>query len=87
MFDNISVLAGKRAFEIIKENGLDFKKVKFIVGASGAAKFLVLTGFDEAIISLLNDKKDKIHLIGSSIGAFRMAALSQKEPLSALKRL
>jgi len=84
MYNNISVLAGSKAFEIIKDEGLDLDRVKVLAGASGAAKFLVLTGIDRVLMPLLKDRKKNLHLIGSSIGSFRMAAYIQKNPVKAL---
>ncbi len=87
MFDSISVLAGDRAFEIIKDEGLDLARVKVFAGASGAAKFLILTGIDRVLMPLLKHRKDPLHLIGSSIGAFRMAAYAHKEPIKAINTM
>ncbi len=87
MFDNISILAGSRAFEIIQDEGLDLSRVKVLAGASGSAKFLVLTGIDRVLISLFADRKDPLYLVGTSIGAFRMAAFCQPDPLKAIETL
>ena len=84
MFDNISILAGHKAIEIIRDEGLDISRVKVIAGASGSAKFLVLTGIDRVLISLFKDRADPLYLVGTSIGAFRMAAFCQKNPLKAI---
>ncbi len=83
MFDNISVRAGRKAIKVIRDEGLDLKKVKVLAGASGSAKFLVLTGIDRVLMSLFKDRKEPLHLVGTSIGAFRMAAHCQKDPLEA----
>ncbi len=87
MFDNISILAGSKAIDIIKDEGLDPTRVKVLAGASGSAKFLVLTGIDRVIMSLFKDRTDPLYLIGTSIGAFRMAAFCQKDPITALETL
>lgn len=87
MFNNISVLAGKKAFGIIKDEALNLNRVKFLVGASGAAKFLVLTGIDRVLLNLLKDRKENLELVGSSIGSFRMAAYLQKNPIEAINKL
>jgi len=87
MLDNISVLAGTKAIEIIRDEGLDLSRVKVLAGASGSAKFLVLTGIDRVLISLFKDRTDPLYLIGTSIGAFRMAAFCRKDPLAALETL
>jgi len=60
--------------DIIQDEGLDMSRVKVIAGASGSAKFLVLTGIDRVLMSLFEERTDPLYLIGTSIGAFRMAA-------------
>ncbi len=87
MFENISIQAGSKALEIIQDEGLDMDRVKVLAGASGSAKFLVLTGIDRVVISLLKNRTLPLYLIGTSIGAFRMAAFCQPDPLGALKTL
>ena len=87
MFDHISILAGSRAIEIIRDEGLDLSRVKVLAGASGAAKFLVLTGIDRMLFSLFAGRRQPLYLIGTSIGAFRMAAYCSKNPMDALDRL
>lgn len=84
MFDHISVLAGKNAISTIRDEGLDLSKVKIIAGASGSAKFLVLTSIDRVLVSMMKKIEHDIYLTGTSIGAFRMAAFCCKDPLSAL---
>lgn len=87
MFDNISVRAGSKAIQIIQDEGLDPARIKVVAGASGSAKFLVLTGIDRVLISIFKDRTTPLYLIGTSIGAFRMAAFCQKDPLEAIGRL
>jgi len=87
MFNNISILAGSKAISIIQDEGLDLSRVKVIAGASGSAKFLVLTGIDRVLMSLFKDRTDLLYLVGTSIGAFRMAAFCQKDPLKAIETL
>ncbi len=87
MFDNISVRAGSKAIQIIQDEGLDPARIKVVAGASGSAKFLVLTGIDRVLISIFKDRTTPLYLIGTSIGAFRMAAFCQEDPLEAIGRL
>jgi hypothetical protein len=87
MFENISILAGSRAIEIIRDEGLNLSRVNVLAGASGAAKFLVLTGIDRMLMSLFKERTDPLYLIGTSIGAFRMAAFCQRDPVGALGKL
>ncbi len=87
MFENISVRAGSKAIEIIRDEGLNLSRVKVVAGASGAAKFLVLTGIDRVLLSCFKQRTDPLYLIGTSIGAFRMAAYCQRDPVDALGKL
>lgn len=87
MFNNISVRAGSKAIQILQDEGLDPARIKVVAGASGSAKFLVLTGIDRVLVSLFKDRTTPLYLIGTSIGAFRMAAFCQKDPLDAITRL
>lgn len=80
----LSIRAGTRAINIIRDEGLDLSRVKVIAGASGSAKFLVLTWIDRVLMSLLKDCTHPIDLIGTSIGAFRMAAFCEKDPVTAI---
>ncbi|MCK5542259.1 MAG: patatin-like phospholipase family protein [Desulfobacterales bacterium] len=87
MLNNISILAGSKAIKVIKDESLNLNKVKVLAGASGSAKFLVLTGIDKVLMDLFKKRTDPLYLIGTSIGAFRMAAFCQKDPLSAIEIL
>ncbi len=80
IMNNISILAGSKAIKIIKDEGLDLNRVKVLAGASGSAKFLVLTGIDRVLMDMFKNRIDPLYLIGTSIGAFRMAAFCQKDP-------
>ena len=58
-----------------------------IAGASGGAKWLVLSQLDRAILRNLVPKMEgPVHLIGSSIGSWRFACYAQKDPLAAIDR-
>jgi hypothetical protein len=87
MFENISVRAGSKAIKILRDEGLNLSKVKVVAGASGAAKFLVLTGIDRVLLACFKHRTDPLYLIGTSIGAFRMAAYCQRNPVDALGKL
>jgi len=85
--DNISILAGSRAIKIIRDEGLNLDRVKVLAGASGAAKFLVLGGIDLTLMKMLKNRTEPLFLIGTSIGAFRMAAYCQRNPAAAIQTL
>jgi hypothetical protein len=80
MKQTIQLFAGKKAYNTIRNRGLDPDSVRVILGAAGGPKWLVLDGLDRAIFfSLLKKTEQEIHLIGSSIGAWRFAALAGGE--------
>ncbi len=58
-----------------------------IAGASGGAKWLVLSQLDRAILKNLVPKMTApVHLIGSSIGSWRFACYAQKDSVAAIER-
>jgi hypothetical protein len=78
MAGNLSIFAGKKAYSIIREQGLRPEMVDVIAGAAGGPKWLVQNGLDRAIFfSWLTSAKNPVHLLGSSIGAWRFAAIAQ----------
>lgn len=77
--------AGPRAYALIREQGLSPGQVSVMAGAAGGPKWLVLSNFDRMLSSyLFPDRKEPLLMIGSSIGAWRFAALSRKDPLAAI---
>lgn len=85
---NLRFIAGPRAFTNIREKGLDRDDVAVMAGASGAAKWLVLSSLDRVIFSSwLKDRQKPLFLIGTSIGAWRFAALAQDRPVDAIATL
>ena len=58
-----------------------------MAGASGGAKWLVLSQLDRAIIDTIVPKLEgPVHLIGSSIGSWRFACYAQADPRAAIDR-
>ena len=58
-----------------------------MAGASGGAKWLVLSQLDRAIIDTIVPKLEgPVHLIGSSIGSWRFACYGQADPRAAIER-
>ncbi len=57
-------------------------------GASGGAKWLAIGGLDRFLFGefLQEERVRPLHLIGSSIGSWRMACLAQRDPRAALAR-
>lgn len=58
-----------------------------IAGASGGAKWLVLSHLDRAILqNVVPNMSGPVHLIGSSIGSWRFACYAQNDPVAAIER-
>jgi len=88
MTDDLVIAAGAKAFDHIQKNGLSPEDIRLVLGASGAAKWLVLYGLDTAIFSdWFRDRKEPLFLWGTSIGAWKFAAAARKDPARALDAL
>lgn len=85
---NLEFRAGPGALARIRDGGLKPDDVRVVAGAAGGPKWLVLGGLDRAIFtSFLKKRKTPLYLAGSSIGAWRFAAVAQKDPAGAIDRL
>jgi hypothetical protein len=83
----LDIFAGSEAITELREAGLRPERVRAIVGASGGPKWLVLRGLDRVLFPwLLAGAQAPLHALGSSIGAWRLAALASADPLAALDR-
>jgi hypothetical protein len=70
---------------ILREKGLRPQDIRVIAGAAGGPKWLVLSGLDRLIFgSWFENRKAPLSLVGSSIGAWRFAALSCRQPIRTL---
>ena len=49
-YESLTIRAGPKAYQEIQVNGLDIKKIKTIMGASGGPKWLVLSHLDKLIV-------------------------------------
>jgi len=86
-YPSLTLQAGPTALRIIRERGLRPQDIQVIAGAAGGPKWLVLSGLDRLIFgSWFADRTDPLFLVGSSIGAWRFAALSRQQPLETLQR-
>jgi len=87
MSPRLSFWAGKKAFSKIKASGICPDDVKVIAGAAGGPKWLILSRLDRTVFaSWLTPRKAPLFLVGSSIAAWRFAAVSQRDPAAALAR-
>ncbi|MEE4662025.1 MAG: patatin-like phospholipase family protein [Halieaceae bacterium] len=88
MPDALSVYAGAEARRRLAESGWQPALFDTLVGASGGPKFLGLAGLDRVLFGeFLAGSSHSMHLMGSSIGCFRHAALAAREPMAALANL
>jgi hypothetical protein len=80
--------AGPHAIGILRERGLRLDDIDIVPGASGGAKWLSIAGLDRYLFGefLQSPRAHPLHLIGSSIGSWRMACLAQRDPVAALAR-
>ncbi len=87
MTKNLIIKAGREALKLIRENGLRQEMISVVPGAAGGPKWLVLNRFDRMLFtSFLKNRSTPLNLIGSSIGAWRFAAMCQNNPLDAQAR-
>jgi hypothetical protein len=83
----LSFRAGPGALSAIHQHGFSAELVGTMAGASGGAKWLVLSKLDRVVAETLIPRlRGPVHLIGSSIGAWRFACYAQNEPLAAIDR-
>lgn len=83
----LQIKAGPKALALLESDGLAPASVRMIAGASGGAKWLVLSGLDRVLIEhMLPGLEAPVHLIGSSIGAWRFACYAQRDPMAAITR-
>ena len=85
---SLTLRAGPDAARLIRERGLRAEDVDVVPGASGGPKWLVLAGLDRFFLGefFAGPRARPLHLIGSSIGSWRLACLAQRDPLAALAR-
>ena len=85
--DCLSVRAGPAALAHLREHGFRAADVRMMVGASGGAKWLVLAGLDKALMrEVVPGFVGPVHLLGSSIGAWRFSCYAQQDRVAALSR-
>ena len=83
----LSFRAGPGAIDIVREQGFSPEMIGTLAGASGGAKWLVLSKLDRAMHeSVVPRLKAPVHLVGSSIGSWRFACYAQDDPLAAIER-
>jgi len=84
---SLTYKAGAGALESVRKHGFDISSVGTLAGASGGAKWLVLSQLDRAILrTVVPNLSGPVHLIGSSIGSWRFSCYGQANPLAAIDR-
>ena len=87
MTANLILRAGPDAYAAIRRDGFDPAMIGALAGASGGAKWLVLSQLDRVVATeILPRLEAPVHTIGTSIGAWRFACYAQSDPLAAIER-
>jgi len=84
----LRIYAGPKARRYIEQHGLRPQDVGVVPGAAGGPKGLVLGPLDRFIFGQwLAQTSQPVHLVGASIGAWRMATACLANPQAAFERL
>jgi predicted acylesterase/phospholipase RssA len=86
-FASLELRAGPRAIEHVRRQGIAPADIACVPAAAGGPKGLALVPLDIWLFGdWLREARD-LELVGASIGAWRMAAAAQANPVAALERL
>ena len=84
----LHIHAGPAAHQHIEQHGLSPQDIRLIPAAAGGPKGLILTHLDRHLFGQwLAPAQHPLHLVGASIGAWRMAAATMPSPEQAFARL
>jgi len=84
----LHIHVGERARRHIALRGLSPSDVRVIPAAAGGPKGLMLTHLDQHLFGRWLPKGGHtVHLVGASIGAWRMATAAMPDPVQALRDL
>lgn len=84
----LRIYAGPKARALLTRDGLQAHHVKLIPGAAGGPKGLILGALDRYLFGdWLAKSAHEVHLVGASIGAWRMATACLADPSAALQKL
>lgn len=87
MTSHLVFKAGPAAYRQIREQGFGPESIGALAGASGGAKWLVLSQLDRVVLDRLVSRiNHPVYTLGSSIGAWRFACYAQSDPLAAIER-
>jgi len=84
----LRIYAGPQARQHIERQGLQAQAVGVVPGAAGGPKGLILGPLDQFIFGeWLAQSSQAVHLVGASIGAWRMATACLEDPRAGFERL
>jgi len=84
----LQIHAGATALRQLRERGLHAQDVRVIPAAAGGPKGLILNGLDRYLFGhWLPGGPQAVHLLGASIGAWRMATACLADPATQLARM
>ena len=84
----LHIHAGPKALDHIRQHGLQPEHIGVVPAAAGGPKGLILGPLDRFIFGRwLPQSQQPVHLVGASIGAWRMATACLNEPEAAFERL
>ncbi len=84
----LRIYAGPAARQHLEQHGLQARDVHTIPAAAGGPKGLILGALDRFIFGpWLAQATHEVHLVGASIGAWRMATACLNDPVAAFQRL
>lgn len=84
----LRLYAGPQARRHIEQHGLRPQDVRVVPAAAGGPKGLVLGPLDRFIFGdWLASSSQPVHLVGASVGAWRMATACLNDPVQAFRRL
>ncbi|WP_020406061.1 patatin-like phospholipase family protein [Hahella ganghwensis] len=88
MSSSLTVIAGRRACALLKENGFRQELFNGLAAASGGPKWFILFGLDRYLFGdFFRDRLTPLHTVGSSAGAWQMSCFAQQDPVAAITRL
>ncbi len=84
----LRIYAGPTAFRHLTANGLQAADIGVVPGAAGGPKGLILGPLDRFVFGdWLNKTSHEVHLVGASIGAWRMATACLDDPAAGFRQL
>jgi len=84
----LTIHAGATALKRLRDHGLHAADVRVIPGAAGGPKGLILNPLDRYLFGeWLGRGTQTVHLLGASIGAWRLASACLRDPAAQLARM